>query len=133
VYAENLIAGLVVTPGVRVAVAGDPVVIEGYPWANERVIVPETTTPYSFAELFSLGARLNAVPFDVFHTPHYVLPFGIKAPTVITVHDLIQVRQPERFYYPLVAGALIRSGLRRATRVLTVSGASRADLVSFAR
>jgi len=133
VYAENLIAGLVATPGVRVAVAGDPVVMERYSWASEVVIVPETTSPYSFAELFALGARLNAVPFDVFHTPHYVLPFGVKAPTVITVHDLIQVRQPERFYYPLVAGALIRSGLRRATRVLTVSSASRADLVAFAR
>lgn len=133
VYAENLVAGLVSMPGIRVAVAGDPVVIDRYPWASEVVILPETTPPYSFAELFSLGARLNSVPFDVFHTPHYVLPFGIKAPTVVTVHDLIQVRTPERFYYPMVAGGLIRSALRRATRVLTVSGASRADLVAFAR
>jgi glycosyltransferase involved in cell wall biosynthesis len=133
VYAENLIAGLVETPGVAVAVAGNPVKIESYPWAEGVTIVPTQATPYSLNEIFVLGAELNAVPCDVFHTPHYVLPFGLQMPTVVTVHDLIQVTQPERFYYPVVAGGLIRSALRRATRVLTVSAASQRELCAFAR
>jgi glycosyltransferase involved in cell wall biosynthesis len=133
VYAENLIGGLVETPGVNVVVAGDPGRIESYPWADAVAIIPELTPLYSVGELFSLGARLNSIPCDVFHTPHYVLPFGLKIPSVITVHDLIHLTQPERFYYPLVAGTLIRSGLRRAERVLTVSEASRRELCAFAR
>lgn len=131
VYAANLVAGLVATPGVEVAVLGDPAVIERCDWAGRVTVVAETCRPYSLGEVCTLGRRLQRLPFDVFHTPHYVLPFGLKAPTVVTIHDLIQVHQPERFYYPFVAGALIRSALRRAVRVVTVSEASRRDLVAF--
>jgi glycosyltransferase involved in cell wall biosynthesis len=131
VYAHNLIAGLVETPGVAVTVIGDPAVIARHSWAPAVTTVADVTRPYSFAELCLLGRRLRRQACDVFHTPHYVLPLGLEVPTVVTVHDLIQVRQPERFYYPLVAGGLVRSALRRADRVVTVSEASRRDLVEF--
>jgi len=75
-----------------------------------------------------MGRRISAQDFDLFHTPHFVLPFGIKIPSIITIHDLIHLSHPEKNYYPLICGALIKSALRRATRVLTVSKSTLSEI-----
>ena len=71
---------------------------------------------YSIRELLTVGRGVKA---DVFHAPHYVVPFT-KLPTVVTIHDLIhlRVRNP-------IKRAYARTMLRRAARhtVVTVSHA----------
>jgi glycosyltransferase involved in cell wall biosynthesis len=76
---------------------------------------------YSIRELLTVGRGVQA---DVFHAPHYVVPFT-KLPTVVTIHDLIHLR----LHNPLKR-AYARTMLRRAARhtVLTVSHAVQREI-----
>jgi len=128
VYTRNLIRGLLTQPGIELTLLGESEKLSAYPWLSEVRIFEEAASPYSINELFFLGKRINKKKFDLYHTPHFVLPYGIKTPSIVTIHDLIHLSHPEKAYYPLISGALLRSALSRATRVLTVSKASFADL-----
>jgi glycosyltransferase involved in cell wall biosynthesis len=68
---------------------------------------------------------------DLLHSPYWTNPLWSPWPTVVTVHDVIQLVLPEyrtlarqRVYFGLVTRAL-----RRATAIITVSECSRQDLV----
>lgn len=68
---------------------------------------------------------------DLLHSPYWTNPLWCPWPTVVTVHDVIQLVLPEytmlarqRVYFGLVTRAL-----RRATEIITVSECSRQDLV----
>ena len=125
VYIENLIHGLLEIGGVEIALLAKP-------GANLQFEMPEQVSwlfdrspCYSLDELFLLGRRLELSSYDLFHTPHYMLPFGISIPSVVTVHDLIHIERPERFYYPWIARRLISSAVKRAHAVITVSNHTR--------
>jgi glycosyltransferase involved in cell wall biosynthesis len=68
---------------------------------------------------------------DLFHSPHNLLPRGIRCPTVVTVHDVMAIERPElhlsgleraakSLYYPQ---AVLRA-LDRATRVVVPTRAT---------
>ncbi len=99
-------------------------------WGDKVSIVEDSARKYSFDEHFFLPRRLKGAFRDaeIFHSPHYTLPRGIKIPTVVTVHDAIHVLAPENFRQKLFGGRLMRSALRRANHVLTVSAVSLARL-----
>ena len=68
---------------------------------------------------------------DLLHSPFWTNPLWSPWPTVVTVHDVIQLVLPEyrmlarqRVYFGLVTRAL-----RKATAIITVSECSRRDLV----
>jgi glycosyltransferase involved in cell wall biosynthesis len=68
---------------------------------------------------------------DLLHSPYWTNPLWSPWPTVVTVHDVIQLVLPEyrmlarqRVYFGLVTRAL-----KRATAIITVSECSRRDLV----
>lgn len=82
-----------------------------------------SAAPYSLQEYFSLSRRLNFDGVDLFHEPHYTLPFGLPVVTVATVHDLIHLTHPPRWFHPLLGRPLIRSALQRADAIVTVSQA----------
>ena len=68
---------------------------------------------------------------DLFHATHYVLPYGLPCPAVVTVHDLIHLARPEQLpgvLARLYARLLLRRAARRARRLLTVSTATARDL-----
>jgi len=101
------------------------------PPAGERVVlVPERSGNYSLRELRALARRSRELRLDLFHAPHYVLPFGLPCPAVVTVHDLIHLVDPEyRGPRRLYARFMIGHATRAAARVLTVSHASERDLL----
>ena len=86
---------------------------------------------YSFSEYFRLARHIDWSKYDLYHSPHYTLPFGIPVRKVITVHDLIHITNPQAAYYPLVAKNLISSSLRRCDQVLTVSNSSAQELYEY--
>jgi len=96
--------------------------------------VAETAPPYSIREQFTLPMALRRTRADLFHAPHYVLPPLTPCRSVVTIHDLIHLRFPEylpnRLAYSY-ARAMIWSAIRRADRVLTVSEASKRDILRF--
>jgi alpha-1,3-rhamnosyl/mannosyltransferase len=90
---------------------------------------------YSIDELWRTRGPLRKIAPDLFHEPHYVLPFRLPCPSVVTIHDTIHVRYPEHLRNGIerrYARWMLRSAARRADRVITVSEASRRDLLAHA-
>lgn len=89
---------------------------------------------YSLAELVAVRRVLSGTGCDVFHAPHYVVPFLPPRATVVTVHDLIHLKRPEHgtLAKKLYATTMLRRALGAARVVLTVSESVRGDLAAFA-
>jgi glycosyltransferase involved in cell wall biosynthesis len=68
---------------------------------------------------------------DLLHSPYWTNPLWSPWPTVVTVHDVIQLVLPEYRMLPRqrVYFGLVTRALRRATAVIAVSECSRRDLV----
>lgn len=129
VYIQNLVEALADRPDVQLTLLGPRQDTISTAWAKRVSVIPNTTRSYSLGELFSLNRIAAASVFDVWHSPHYTLPLGLKIPAIVTIHDLIHVTHPEHFYYPWIARAWIGFGVRRAERVITVSRSSAEELM----
>lgn len=100
---------------------------------NFRAVV-ETSRPYSLGEQWRIPLAAARARAKLLHEPHYVLPPLIRCPTVVTIHDCIHLRFPE--YLPsraafAYAHTMIRLAARKADRVLTVSDASKRDILHY--
>ena len=80
---------------------------------------------YSIRELFTIG---RAPTIDLFHAPHYVVPF-VKVPFVVTIHDLIHFRD-RRPLARIYARTMIARAVRKSRRVITVSNAVRDEIAA---
>jgi glycosyltransferase involved in cell wall biosynthesis len=101
--------------------------------ANFTAVV-ETSRPYSVGEQWRIPRAAARARADLLHEPHYVLPVLTRCKTVVTIHDCIHLRFPH--YLPgrsafLYAHAMIRLAARKADRILTVSEASKRDILHF--
>ena len=84
---------------------------------------------YSLHELIAVGRAADRAHLDLFHAPHYVVPFT-RVPVVVTIHDLIHLTWPPRNpLAPFYARAMLGRAVRKARRVLTVSEASKRAIV----
>lgn len=83
------------------------------------------------AGLVSLAAR--RIGADLLHCPANFGPAVRLLPTIVTVHDLLSFRHPELIQGRLAKGVslLSKRAARSATRVLTDSRASAADIATF--
>ncbi len=96
-------------------------------WRDVVEIVPEPSRKYSFSEHFILGLRQKSLiqQHSVYHAPHFTLPFFLGIPGVVTVHDLIHINAPDKFYHRIVARLMIKTATYRASHIILVSRASR--------
>ncbi|MDH4065112.1 MAG: glycosyltransferase family 4 protein [Acidobacteriota bacterium] len=97
-------------------------------------IVVEEAEPYSIGEQFRIPLRLARERVDLVHEPHYVLPPATRCRSVVTIHDCIHLMFPQ--YLPsrlgyLYARASMWTATRQAARVLTVSEASKRDILRY--
>jgi glycosyltransferase involved in cell wall biosynthesis len=100
---------------------------------NMRPLV-ERAPAYSIREQYRLPLALRRERIDVFHAPHYVLPPLTPCKSVVTIHDCIHLMFPQ--YLPgrlahVYARAVLWAAIRRSERVLTVSEASKRDILRF--
>lgn len=102
--------------------------------AENFVPVVEASGKYGLAEHYSIPHKLRRLGVDLFHSPHYVLPLLTRKPAVVTVHDCIHLLFPQylpnRLAYQY-ARFMMGSAVRRSRLVLTVSEASRRDILRF--
>lgn len=94
---------------------------------------------YSLREQIDLPKILRSRKLDLMHFPHYNVPVLYRGPFVVTVHDLILSQYPTRrastlgplFYWikHTAYNVVIRSAIRRAKAVLTVSEYSKQAIV----
>lgn len=132
-YIENLVASL------RRMDAENEYVLLGYErdagWLRshfEHVTVK--SRPYGLRELIEISRAVRAARADLFHSPHYVLPYLLPCPAVTTVHDIIHVMFPEQVPGTparVYARYFVRRALRASAAVITVSDASRADILAL--
>jgi glycosyltransferase involved in cell wall biosynthesis len=134
-YLRALLRGLDTRPDVELTV----LTRSGY---EERVaslaprarVITTSARGYTVAEHAQLPAALWREKVDLVHFPHYVAPHLVTRPMVVTVHDLIQLFYPPRdrpHLARIYVRLMIGSALRRARRVITVSRASRRDLINL--
>jgi glycosyltransferase involved in cell wall biosynthesis len=98
--------------------------------------VAEPSPTYSVREQLSVPLDLRRENVDLFHAPHYVLPPLTPCKAIVTIHDCIHLRFPQ--YLPNRLGyAYARAALwmatHRSNRVLTVSEASKRDILRYFR
>ena len=96
--------------------------------------VTQRAPNYSVREQFTVPLSLRRAGATLFHAPHYVLPPLTPCRAIVTIHDCIHLRFPQ--YLPnrlahVYARAQLWTATRRARRVLTVSQASKQDIVRF--
>lgn len=102
--------------------------------AENFVPVVDDSPGYSLAEHISIPLKLRRLEVNLFHSPHYVLPLFCPTPSVVTIHDCIHLLFPQ--YLPsrmayVYARYMLGSAIRRSALVLTVSEASRRDILRF--
>jgi glycosyltransferase involved in cell wall biosynthesis len=105
-------------------------------------LVPNTTVVAGPPAIAHRPARLaweqsglplvaQQVSADVIHSPHYSMPLRPGVPVVVTVHDLTFFTEPDA-HSPVTATfykAAIRTSVRRASRLIVPSKATRDELV----
>ncbi len=91
--------------------------------------VINSSPKYSVRELISLPRQMKRFEIDLFHSPHYVLPVMRPCPAVVTIHDLIHLFYPPSPAAKAYAKTMMFAATRSAAKVITVSHASRDDIV----
>ena len=100
---------------------------------NFRTVL-EPSPNYSIREQIHVPWVLHREKPDVFHAPHYVLPPAVRCRSVVTIHDCIHLMFPQylpnRAAYAYARGSMWNAA-RKADRILTVSEASKHDILRF--
>lgn len=96
-------------------------------WTDKVRCIPESAKKYSLSEYLRLAGRQRheLKQHHVFHAPHYTLPLFLKIPSVATIHDVIHLTHPSSRYHEPVARTLLRSVVKRANAIITVSAHSK--------
>ena len=132
-YISNLVHGLIHAPEISVVL----LVAKGkrgafFPSLQVEQI-EDSSTPYSLDETFLFARRITEIcksfNIDIFHEPHFTLPQFLKTASVITIHDIIQITNPERWYYPPIARFLIKRAIHGANKIIVVSDATKTALL----
>jgi glycosyltransferase involved in cell wall biosynthesis len=97
-------------------------------------MVPEPAPTYSVSEQIRIPMALAREAVHLLHEPHYVLPPLVRCRSVVTIHDCIHLMFPQ--YLPsklahVYAKGSMWSAARKANRILTVSEASKRDILRF--
>jgi len=113
----------------------DPADVDKSDYPKGRVTkIIEPSGKYSIGEHFSLPSKATRLGLDIFHAPHYVLPFFMKVPSVVTVHDVIHLIDPAfGLFAREYARFMIRSAVARARGVITVSDYTKRNLIGLFR
>lgn len=120
-----------------VALASKELVEMGAPWFPGEVVDSgvsgENRLDWARGELVTVARQARRRAADLVHCPANFGPWRSAVPVVLTVQDLLAFRHPE--YVPgvhaTVVRGMIRLAARNARRILTISLATRLDLLEL--
>lgn len=106
----------------------------GAPWFPGDLIPSgisgENRASWARGEVLSVSAAARRIRADLIHAPANIGPWSGATPVVLTVHDLLAFRHPQ--FVPGRYGPVLRTLVRRAaahaSRIITISEHSRADI-----
>jgi len=86
-----------------------------------------------FVSFDQIARDANRMKADVFHSPHYTTPFGLKMPCVTTIHDIVHVRGREYFPYPkrIYARTMISHAYRSSAAIIVDSEFTKQELLDL--
>lgn len=88
---------------------------------------------YSLEELIAVRRAIAALQPDLFHAPHYVVPFFPPRATVVTIHDLMHLTRPEHASPAKRAYArwMLGRALRLSAAVIAGSEETKKEILAF--
>ena len=134
-YARRLVPRL---DGIELVAFVAAELADEHPWEIETVRLPVSgggRAWRSLAQQTLLPAAARRARVDVLHSLANTAPGVGGVARVVTIHDLIHRRFPETHAGVLGRGldVLVRLAAARATRIITLSQAARADIVEYLR
>lgn len=101
------------------------------PAAHE--LIPFKAPIYSIREHLVGWWMIARLRPDLVFLPHYNVPVKLTAPYIVTIHDVTHLRFPDIFgqLRSGIAKRVMARAIRRALKVITVSTASRDDILQF--
>jgi len=94
---------------------------------------PKSSSKTPLWRSFGIGNDLQKDRIEIFHGLSNEVPFGLKLPSVVTIHDLIFLRYPN--YYPIVDRFVYKQKVayaaERCERIIAISQQTKRDLVDF--
>lgn len=97
----------------------------------QLVWAPLPVSPFSARQQVAVPRLLRRRRVDVYHSSYYLMPYRPGVPTLLTLYDFIPQLFPATVSARarLLAGGATRLALRAAAHVVTISEATRADLL----
>ncbi|MGH9457551.1 MAG: glycosyltransferase family 4 protein [Thermoanaerobaculia bacterium] len=128
-WIRGLLGGLAAARAAHDFVLFGPPSIDAFLPPDLRIERRDAGAPhYSLRELLVVGAAARRAKLDLFHAPHYVVPF-VSGPVVVTIHDLIHLhRRPVKPFERIYARRMIARAIRRSRIVTTVSETVAGDI-----
>lgn len=128
-YIRGLVHGLSRIEGAERYLLFAPANVKSLLPIGERFdLMPSDSPNYSVQELFALARQIKRARVDLFHAPHYVVPFT-RCPFVVTIHDLIHLTTPRKNALEMMyARTMIGRATSRSNHILTVSEAMASEI-----
>ncbi len=138
-YIQDILIGICsLDPDIQLMLGGDPQEIRSFLNSNPSTskylidIMSFHSPIYSIEEQCYGGILLNNLnkSIDLFHFPHYNVPYLFSGAFVVTIHDLIHTLFPE--YYGMararMASIILKRSLVNAKRIIAVSQSTATDI-----
>ena len=87
---------------------------------------------YSIREHFSLSHQAKKYDLQLFHEPHYTLPYFLKCKKVVSIHDLIHLKFPQNLpgkKAHIYAKFMLGQAVKKADKILTGSENTKNDIM----
>jgi glycosyltransferase involved in cell wall biosynthesis len=133
-YIKTLLQALLLDESIRISVILshkndlENISLQG---KNKLTILERKNKKYSLSEYILMPRSIDWRAYDLYHSPHYTLPFSVPIPTVVTIHDAIHIFHPEKWYYPYISYPLFALALKNASRIIAVSQSTKRELLSL--
>ena len=131
-YIQHLVAEIGKNPGrFDLALYVPPSDTVPVPAGSTWKIVPVPFRKYSLSELFLFTSRIHRDRIELFHEPHYTLPFHLPVPAISTVHDLIHL-ELSGYFTPLqreYARIVLRHTVAAADGVIVLTEFMKGELL----
>ncbi len=109
--------------------------IQNFSYPKEQVVKLIDNSPkYSIREHFSLSHQAQKYDLQLFHEPHYTLPYFLKCKKVVSIHDLIHLKFPQSLPHRrayIYAKFMIGQALKKADKILVGSENSKNDIIEM--
>ncbi len=96
------------------------------------IMLQPAISPFSLRQQWAIPKQLKQQHATVYHSPYYLMPYGVNVPTIVTIYDLIPQLFPETasLQARLLFRMTTRLALRSASHIIVISKATRRDLLA---